>query len=419
MHVTDLLAPFAVRWGRRVRGELDLVPHPLDAARQFVPGHDPDRVLVLGNGPAIGFGVLTQELALPGHLARRLAAATGRGAVVDIVARRGTTAATAVQLLTEPRMPHYDAVVVCIGSSDAYNLLPEERWRSDLTQLTNAIRAATTPSTIIAVLPIRPVQRPNAAQGRTGALVDGHARRLDRIAEEVCCRRPGVVHLSSVSTLPAAPRTAAAYDVLAGQITPTLAGLLDRLAARAVATSARGLRSQPDPEPERQQALDRSGLAALGSNPRLDRLLRTARELFGIPAAGVTLVDGDRVRFRSAVGMGGTHDVPRSVAPCDRTILANETLVLGDLQGEPLAADGWRFYAGHPLESPEGYRIGALCLLDTRPRDPLTIDRSALAELAARVEAELWAEVSSAAALQSERRTVSPVEALRSRIAVR
>jgi hypothetical protein len=396
MQVTDLLAPLAARWGRRVREELDVVPHPFDSPRQCIAGPDPDRVLVLGNGPAIGFGVLTQELALPGHLARRLAAASGRGVTVDVLTRRGTTAALAPRLIDDVRMAHYDVVLVSVGSSDAYNLLPEERWRADLAQLTDTLRAATTPSTIIAVLSIGPLQRPNAALGRAGRIVEGHARRLDRIAAEVCALRPGVVHIGGAATLLDAPRTAEAYDELAGLIAPVLSERLDGLAAKPAPAGARALRSSPDPEPARQDALDRTRLLLSGSNPRLDRLLRSAKELFGITGAAVTLVDGDRVVMKAVVGMS-SDDVPRSVAPCDRTIRRNGALVLGDLKGEKIAKDGWRFYAGHPLESPDGYRIGALCLLDTRTHEPLTVDRIALAEVAARIESELWSEIMSPA----------------------
>ncbi|GAA2751564.1 SGNH/GDSL hydrolase family protein [Amnibacterium kyonggiense] len=392
MQVTDLLAPLAARWGRRVRDELDVVPHPFDSPRQIVAGPDPDRVLVLGNGPAIGFGVLTQELALPGRLARRLHDVTGRGVRVDVLARRGTTAALAPRLVDEVRMTHYDAVVLCIGSSDAYNLLPEERWRADLAQLTDILRAATTPTTVVAVLGIRPLQRPNAALGRAGRLVDAHATRLDRVAAEVCARRTGVLHLLDDDAALEAPRTPEAYDALAGRIAPALASELDLLAARPAPSGARRLRDAPDPEADRQQALDRTGLLESGSNPRLDRLLRSAKELFGITGAAVTFVDGDRVVMKAAVGMPAI-ELPRSVAPCDRTIRRNGALVLGDTRTERIAAEGWLFYAGHPLESPDGYRIGALCLLDTRPHDPLTVDRVALAEVAARIESELWAEV--------------------------
>jgi hypothetical protein len=403
MQVTDLLAPLAARWGSRVREELDVVPHPFDSRRQTIAGPDPDRVLVLGNGPAIGFGVLTQELALPGHLARRLAAATGRGVTVDVLARRGTTAALAPRLVDEARMAHYDAVVVCIGSSDAYNLLPEERWRADLAQLVDTLRAATTPSTVLALLPIRPLQRPNAALGRAGRLVDGHAGRLDLIAEDVCARRAGVVHVGTSDALTDAPRTTECYGALAQTVAAVLVRPLEALAAKPSPVGARALRAEPDPEPERQDALERSGLLRTGSNPRLDRLLRSAKELFGIAGAAVTLVDGDRVVFKAAIGMA-SEDVPRSIAPCDRTIRQNGAFVLGDLKGERIAADGWRFYAGHPLESPDGYRIGALCLLDTRSREPLTVDRIALAEVAARIESELWSEVGSAPADDSRQR---------------
>lgn len=391
MHVTDLLAPFAARWGQRVRRELDLVPHPADSLRQFVAGADPDRVLVLGNGPAIGFGVLTQELSLPGHLARRLAAATERGAAVDVVARRGVTAATAPAMLGEVRMTRYDAVVLCIGSSDAYNLISEERWRADLARLLDAVRAATTPETVIAVLAVRPVQRPSAALGQAGSLVDTHAGRLDDAAAEVCARRPGVVHVTASAAMTEAPQSSAAYDHLAGLIAPVLAERLDRLVSRPAPLSARALRALPDPEHDRQDALDRTGLVLTGSSPRLDRLLRTTRELFGVSGAAVTLVDGGRVTFKSAVGFD-PQDVPRAIAPCDRTIRQHGAIVLGDLEVESMVADGWRFYAGHPLESPDGYRIGALCLLDVHPHDPVTVDRVALAEIAARVEAQLWVE---------------------------
>jgi hypothetical protein len=293
-------------------------------------------------------------------------------------------------------MAHYDAVVVCVGSTDAYNLLSEDRWRSDLAQLTDTLRAATTPSTLIAVLDIRPVQRPNASIGRVIRMVGSHAARLDLIAEEVCSRRSGVLHIGTSAGLAAAPRTAEAYDALAAIITPALAHRLDELAAKPAPTGARALRSQPDPEAERQAALDRTDLLLRGSNPRLDRLLRSVKGLFGITGAAVTLIDGDRVVFKAAIGMPAA-EVARSIAPCDRTIRQNGAFVLGDLKGERIAADGWRFYAGHPLESPDGYRIGALCLLDTRPREPLTVDRIALAEVAARIESELWSEIASPA----------------------
>jgi hypothetical protein len=46
---------------------------PRDAGEGVVPGEDPQRVLVMGEATAVGFGVLSHELGMAGHFARRAA----------------------------------------------------------------------------------------------------------------------------------------------------------------------------------------------------------------------------------------------------------------------------------------------------------------------------------------------------------
>ena len=53
--------------------------------------------------------------------------------------------------------------------------------------------------------------------------------------------------------------------------------------------------------------------------------------------------------------------------------------------GEPFV----RFYAGFPVESPSGHRIGALCVFDSKPRDPDTVNAVLLRQLALLVQKEL------------------------------
>jgi GAF domain-containing protein len=48
-----------------------------------------------------------------------------------------------------------------------------------------------------------------------------------------------------------------------------------------------------------------------------------------------------------------------------------------------------RFYAGYPIEAPNGMRIGALCLTDPTPRSFNRADEALLRELALRVQAVL------------------------------
>ncbi len=70
---------------------------------------------------------------------------------------------------------------------------------------------------------------------------------------------------------------------------------------------------------------------------------------------------------------------PRAKTLCDRTVRRDQVLVIGDLTLDPevhpdLLAAGFRFYAGAPIESPDGYRVGALCVLDTVPRCAEDVD---------------------------------------------
>ena len=48
-----------------------------------------------------------------------------------------------------------------------------------------------------------------------------------------------------------------------------------------------------------------------------------------------------------------------------------------------------RFYAGYPVEAPNGMRVGALCLTDPVPRAFSRADEALLRELALRVQALL------------------------------
>jgi GAF domain-containing protein len=49
-----------------------------------------------------------------------------------------------------------------------------------------------------------------------------------------------------------------------------------------------------------------------------------------------------------------------------------------------------RFYAGYPLEAPDGRRVGALCIVDTSPRSFSKREAALLRGLTLRVQHELW-----------------------------
>jgi GAF domain-containing protein len=115
-----------------------------------------------------------------------------------------------------------------------------------------------------------------------------------------------------------------------------------------------------------------------------------------VPTVLITLLDEERQWFKSRVGLEAT-ETPREQAFCGYTILADEVMQVRDATRDPRFADnplvtgetGLRFYAGAPLTVPDGQRLGALCAIDTRPRELDERQRQALRDLAALAADEL------------------------------
>ena len=112
--------------------------------------------------------------------------------------------------------------------------------------------------------------------------------------------------------------------------------------------------------------------------------------------ATISLVDARRQWFKSAVGLD-VCETSRDVAFCAHTILQEDVLVIGDAEQDVRVRDnilvtgppGIRFYAGAPLITEEGYRLGTVCLLDTTPRSFSAEQRTMLQDLAAIVMRQL------------------------------
>ncbi len=134
-------------------------------------------------------------------------------------------------------------------------------------------------------------------------------------------------------------------------------------------------------ETARLAALHEYGLVDTPPEAAFDRITALAAELFDTPIAAVTLIDADRQWIKSIVGLepGGT---PREDAFCHYTIESDEVMEVLDPEGDdrfrdnPFVTDdpNIRFYAGAPLRLHSGHRLGALCVIDQRPRPPLTAE---------------------------------------------
>lgn len=127
----------------------------------------------------------------------------------------------------------------------------------------------------------------------------------------------------------------------------------------------------------RLAALRASGLVGTPPEDAYDRLTRLAARLLGAPTAALTLIDRDRQYSKSRVGMadGQPREVPLSESFCQWVVAGREPMAIEDARTHPVLRHnaavrhmGVTAYAGIPVMSVDGQALGALCVVDSRPR---------------------------------------------------
>ncbi|MCC5451210.1 EAL domain-containing protein [Rheinheimera sp. UJ51] len=129
---------------------------------------------------------------------------------------------------------------------------------------------------------------------------------------------------------------------------------------------------------------------------RFDRITRLAARLFNVPVSVFSLIDTNRQWFKSRKGTD-LKETPRSVAFCDHTIREQHTFIVPDAQQDErfkrnslvTGSPHIRFYAGYPVTVTEGESLGALCIIDNKPRAFSAKDSALLKSLAELVTIEL------------------------------
>lgn len=132
------------------------------------------------------------------------------------------------------------------------------------------------------------------------------------------------------------------------------------------------------------------------AEPAFDDLTILASRICGTPIALISLVDAARQWFKSKVGLGA-DETPREVSFCGHAIQGDDLFEVPDSSIDPRFADNplavgaphVRFYAGMPLKTPSGHRIGTLCVIDNVPRHLNSEQRDALLRLGRQVISQL------------------------------
>jgi diguanylate cyclase (GGDEF)-like protein/PAS domain S-box-containing protein len=125
-------------------------------------------------------------------------------------------------------------------------------------------------------------------------------------------------------------------------------------------------------ESARIAALESLGILDTDPDPAFDRLTKLAMEVFSAPIAFVSFIDQSRQWFKSKQGSSLTQTT-REMAFCAHTIMGDGVMVVLNaaederFRANPLVCGqpAIRFYAGAPITTADGHRVGTLCIIFT------------------------------------------------------
>lgn len=132
---------------------------------------------------------------------------------------------------------------------------------------------------------------------------------------------------------------------------------------------------KPANEVERIKTLHRYQILDTPPDGNFDRITALASVIFKVPIAIISLVDTDRIWFKSHHGLN-VKQIDRDPGLCASAILSKDLYIIENAKEDPrslanplVAGEfGLRFYAATPLQTTENHNLGTLCIIDKKPR---------------------------------------------------
>ena len=152
----------------------------------------------------------------------------------------------------------------------------------------------------------------------------------------------------------------------------------------------------PANEASRLAAIRRYDVLDTPPDGAFERVTRLAARLLGTPIALVSIVDEDRIWFKSKYGLD-IDQIDRAPGLCASAILHDKPWIVSNARNDPrtlanplvASSFGLQFYAAAPLRTHDGYNLGTLCVIDRAPREVDSEEKQILIDLAAIVIDEL------------------------------
>lgn len=174
-------------------------------------------------------------------------------------------------------------------------------------------------------------------------------------------------------------------------------------------------------EERRQAALERYDVLDTPKDGAFDAITALAARLFDVPIAIISLIDRDRIWFKSRHGLEGLdlEHVERTPGICASAMIDGDPWAVGDATldprtlANPLVAGefGLRCYAGVPLTTSDGHNLGTLCVIDRKPRDISEEQMEMLRNLASLVMDQMELRLSAREAVDALSETVAQKDA--------
>lgn len=129
-------------------------------------------------------------------------------------------------------------------------------------------------------------------------------------------------------------------------------------------------------EEYRLDALRRYEILDTPREADFDEVVKVTSAICGTPISVINLIDQGRQWFKAEVGLG-VRETPLDSSICAHAILQPGLFIVPDTTLDNRFCDNalvvgdphLRFYAGALLETPEGFPLGTVCVLDYKPRE--------------------------------------------------
>jgi PAS domain S-box-containing protein len=153
----------------------------------------------------------------------------------------------------------------------------------------------------------------------------------------------------------------------------------------------------PLQEEKRIQELESYNINKDYPKKQLQSVIKLAAKICKVPVSLIDIID--KLNQRTIVAHGDWEEkvIPRGQSICDVVVKKGDLLIADDIRKHKILSDRLtetdkekiRFYAGAPLKSSAGYTLGALCVIDSRPRKLTEFQKESLQILADEVMARL------------------------------